>query len=123
MTGYSSLNPARRGYASELVAGADDIAPTNVILDLARDYDSGDPWGESCELLYALHRLWGDYQSPTMGTSPIDAFDAGDDCALYTELSAMLSELPADEAARQIAHATKVADRWNTATKLAGRDY
>lgn len=127
MTIYASMNAARRGYADRYQPDSafPGIMPTNVILDTARDYDSGDAWGESSELLYALHRLWSDYQSPAMGTSPIDAWDAGDDIPLYDDIAEYIAanDIPADDAARMIQHATRVAEHWSAQARLAGRNY
>ena len=122
---YASKNGARRGYARAYAPDSafPGIAPTNLILDAARDLQSGDPWGESCELLYALHRLWSDYAPINGGNSPIDARDAGDECPLYDDLSDALDALAAGTASAMIDHATRVALKWNRALELAGRDY
>lgn len=122
---YSSLNAARRGYARAYAPDSEfpGIQPTNTILDTVRDFDSGDPWGESSELLYALNRLWSEYQSPAMGTSPIDAYDAGDECAVYDALTEALEDVEPHEAARMIVHATKVAEHWHALALAFGRDY
>lgn len=122
---YASMNPRRRGHSRFYVpdAGREDALPTNVILDIVRDWGGGDPWGECCELLYALHRLWNLYQDPQMGTSPIDAWDAGDESALFTELDEVLTELDPAEVSRMIVHATRVAMRWSDTLYAAGKDY
>lgn len=120
---YASQNLARRGYAPAYIPDSPDHAPTNIALDIAHDHTSGDAWGDSSELLYALHRLWSDYQSPRMGTSPIDAFDAGDECPLYDDIAAHLDAIPADDAARMIEHATRVALKWSDVATASGLDY
>lgn len=122
---YASMNLRRRGHSRFYTpdAGRENALPTNIILDIVRDWDGGDPWFESCELLYALHRLWGLYQDPSMGTSPIDARDAGDECALFDQLDEALDDLDVAEASRMIVHATRVAMLWNGAVIAAGRDY
>lgn len=122
---YASMNLGRRTQAGGYVPDSayPNALPTNIILDIARDWDSGDPWGESSELLYALHRLWNQYQAPSMGSSPIDAWDAGDECALYERINEALNEVMPDEASRMIVHATRVAMLWHQAVRLAGKDY
>ena len=125
---YASQNAARRGILC--ARNGDNTsclyhshARTNIILDVVREYQSGDEWGECLELLYALHRLWNDYQTPEVGTSPIDAWDAGDESPLYDSVAPMLAELANDDAARMIVHATRVAQLYASMLELAGRDY
>lgn len=110
MIAYASRNAARRGLSATYSPDSahPGIMPTNVILDLAREYQSGDAESETLETLYALHRLWNEYQSPAIGTSPIDAWDAGDEIPFYDDVIDFLTELDADVAASMVVHATRV---------------
>ena len=97
---------------------------SNLALSLYRDtHDSGDIWWSTSEGLYALHRLWNEYQSPRMGTSPIDAHDAGDKCQTYDYIAPALHALPAEDAAHMIKHATRVLLRLNDYATSQGMDY
>ncbi len=107
------ISPAQHFAHLHSVAASGDHAPTNIALDLSRELYDGDTYSHTSEMLYALHRLWSEYQSPNSGTSPIDAFDAGDECAAYDYIAPELDELDPDEAMRQIQHATRVYLRWN----------
>ena len=114
MTEYASQNAARRGYAARYAPDSafPGILPTNAALDAIREvWDSGDPHGSSSEALYALHRVWNAYASPRIGTSPIDAWDAGDECPLADDIFSSVEDIPADSAADKIVHATRVAMR------------
>lgn len=84
----------------------------NLIIELTRDIASDDAWGDTMETLYALHRLWNEYQTPDMGTSPIDAWDAGDECYTYDYIAPELHDMPPGDASRLIAHATRVMMRY-----------
>lgn len=110
MIAYASKNAARRGLSATYSPDSahPGIMPTNVILDIAREYQSGDAEFETLEALYTLHRLWNEYQSPDIGTSPIDAWDAGDEIPLYNDVIVHLEELNADVAASMVVHATRV---------------
>lgn len=134
---YASKNAARRGYSARYAP--DDrfpgIMPTNVILDVARDNQTGDAWSDTLEALYALHRLWNDYQSPGMGMSPIDARDAGDECQLYDDMTyelqrrsrranaGMIDGITTDEISAMIQHATRVMQRYADILDSQGRSY
>ena len=123
---YASQNAARRGYSARYIPDPEGIAPTNVILDIARDsWDSGDPFGCASELLYAIHRLWNDYQSPSMGTSPIDAWDDGSEIPLYEDFTDAIQRhgLKMADTEGMIQHAARVAQRLYDATVSAGRAY
>ena len=123
---YASQNAARRGYSARYIPDPEGIAPTNVILDLARDsWDSGDPFGCASELLYALHRLWNDYQSPSMGTSPIDAWDDGSEIPLYEDFTDAIQSqgIRIADTEGMIQHAARVAQRLYDGAVSAGRDY
>lgn len=73
---YASQNLARRGYAEGYIADDDEHLPTNPILDIIRDgWDSGDPLSCTSEALFQLARHWSLWQSPRIGTFPLDYRD------------------------------------------------
>jgi len=90
-------------------------APTNPILDIARDdFDGSDPWGFAAEMLYVCGRLY----EPI----PDDAAEDGDS-GLYAYIAPELASLSDAEREAFADHAWHVFDRMERLARLAGLNY
>lgn len=137
MRTFPSRTPTMPGYYNK---------PNPILTEFRLECDYGDLFGSSVEWLFQLARHWSEWQSPRIGTFPLDYRDlsgpatreyseeTGED-SVYWTIEAVLDDVcmhepgsrdghdEADLVQDYIVHATAVLDRIYNMAELTGTSY